>query len=83
MTAQLTSAEFPLKEYDGFSLPAGEYTALRLVIGDGAGRNWWCVVYPPLCTAAARPDPTRRPLPTPECRTTIWDLSRKKIQARC
>ena len=36
VTAQLTSAEFPLKEYDGFSLPAGEYTALRLVIGDGA-----------------------------------------------
>lgn len=46
VTAQLTSAEFPLKEYDGFSLPAGEYTALRLVIGDGAGQNWWCVVYP-------------------------------------
>mgnify|MGYP002619733791 CR=1 FL=1 len=45
--------EFPLKEYDGFSLPAGEYMALRLVIGEGEGRNWWCVVYPPLCTAAA------------------------------
>ena len=53
VTAQLTSAEFPLKEYDGFSLPAGEYMALRLVIGEGEGRNWWCVVYPPLCTAAA------------------------------
>ena len=53
VTAQLTSAEFPLKEYDGFSLPAGEYTALRLVIGEGEGQNWWCVVYPPLCTAAA------------------------------
>ena len=52
VTAQLTSAEFPLKEYDGFSLPAGEYTALRLVIGDGAGQNWWCVVYPPLCMAS-------------------------------
>ena len=51
--AELAETEFPLKEYDGFSLPAGEYTALRLVIGDGAGRNWWCVVYPPLCTAAA------------------------------
>ena len=51
--AQLTRAEFPLKEYDGFSLPAGEYMALRLVIGEGAGQNWWCVVYPPLCTAAA------------------------------
>lgn len=53
VTASLAQAEFPLKEYDGFSLPAGEYTALRLVIGDGAGQNWWCVVFPPLCTAAA------------------------------
>ena len=53
VTAQLASAEFPLKEYDGFSLPAGEYMALRLVIGEGEGQNWWCVVYPPLCTAVA------------------------------
>lgn len=53
VTARLEQTEFPLKEYDGFSLPAGEYTALRLVIGEGAGQNWWCVVYPPLCTAAA------------------------------
>ena len=52
VTAQLASTEFPLKEYDGFSLPAGEYMALRLVIGEGAGQNWWCVVYPPLCTTA-------------------------------
>ena len=53
VAASLGQAEFPLKEYDGFSLPAGEYTALRLVIGEGAGQNWWCVVFPPLCTAAA------------------------------
>lgn len=50
--AALEMAEFPLKEYDGFALPAGEYTALRVVIGEGAGRNWWCVVYPPLCAAS-------------------------------
>ncbi len=53
VTASLGQSEFPLKEYDGFSLPAGEYTALRLVIGEGEGQNWWCVVFPPLCTAAA------------------------------
>ena len=53
VSASLGQAEFPLKEYDGFSLPAGEYTALRLVIGDGAGQNWWCVVFPPLCAAAS------------------------------
>ena len=44
---------FPTKVYDGFTLPAGEYLALRVVIGKGAGQNWWCVVFPPLCTAAA------------------------------
>ena len=49
--AELAMTEFPMKEYDGFALPAGEYLALRVVIGEGAGRNWWCVVYPPLCTA--------------------------------
>ena len=53
VAASLGQAEFPMKEYDGFSLPAGEYTALRLVIGEGEGQNWWCVVFPPLCTAAA------------------------------
>lgn len=53
VTAQLERAEFPEKAYDGFSLPAGEYLALRVVIGEGHGRNWWCVVFPPLCTTAA------------------------------
>lgn len=52
-SARLEQTEFPTKEYDGFSLPAGEYLALRVVIGEGAGQNWWCVVFPPLCTAAA------------------------------
>lgn len=50
--AELAETEFPLKEYDGFALPAGRYPALRVIIGAGAGRNWWCVVYPPLCTTA-------------------------------
>ena len=40
---------FPTKEYTDFALPAGNYTALRVVIGEGAGRNWWCVVFPPHC----------------------------------
>lgn len=53
VTAQLTNTEFPTKVYDGFTLPAGEYLALRIVIGEGGGQNWWCVVFPPLCTAAS------------------------------
>ena len=53
VTARLERTEFPHKTYDGFALPAGEYTALRVVIGEGKGQNWWCVVFPPLCTTAA------------------------------
>lgn len=40
---------FPTKEYGNISLPAGEYTALDIKIGAAEGRNWWCVMYPPLC----------------------------------
>ena len=53
VTAELEETSFPTKDYDGFSLPAGEYLALRILIGEGAGQNWWCVVFPPLCTAAS------------------------------
>lgn len=53
VTARLEETEFPTKDYDGFRLPSGEYLALRIVIGEGAGHNWWCVVFPPLCTTAA------------------------------
>ena len=43
---------FPTKEYADFALPQGSYHALRIVIGEGEGRNWWCVVFPPLCLGA-------------------------------
>ena len=53
VTVNLENTDFPTKEYDGFTLPAGEYLALRVIIGEGKGQNWWCVVFPPLCTAAS------------------------------
>ena len=56
--AELVETSFPTKDYDGFSLPAGEYLALRVLIGEAAGQNWWCVVFPPLCTAAASDVPS-------------------------
>lgn len=43
------NAWFPTREYTDFSLPAGRYTALKITVGEGKGRNWWCVVFPPLC----------------------------------
>lgn len=41
--------EFPTKDYGDISLPAGFYDALRVEIGEAKGRNWWCVMFPPLC----------------------------------
>lgn len=40
---------FPERAYGGAVYPAGEYAALRVVLGEGAGQNWWCVLFPPLC----------------------------------
>lgn len=48
----LSREHYPTRNYPGFSLPAGEYLSLRVVIGEGEGKNWWCVVYPSLCSAA-------------------------------
>lgn len=44
---------FETREYGELILPAGEYTALKVVLGEGKGRNWWCVMFPPLCVPAA------------------------------
>ena len=49
VSVSLTEEAFPTREYDTFSLPAGVYKALRVVIGEGEGKNWWCVVFPQLC----------------------------------
>ena len=49
----LTEEYYPTREYDGFRLPAGNYTSLRILIGKAEGKNWWCVLYPELCTSAA------------------------------
>lgn len=40
---------FPTKEYANITLPAGNYDAVRVILGDARGQNWWCVMYPPLC----------------------------------
>ena len=53
--------EFPVKTYGAFTVPAGEYEAVRILLGEASGKNWWCVLFPPLCfidvnsTVAAQP----------------------------
>ena len=47
--------DFPKKQYKNMTLPAGEYYGVRIILGEGAGHNWWCVMYPPLCVADGAP----------------------------
>lgn len=49
--ASLCEVNFPVKTYGDYTFPAGNYEALRVVIGEGEGRNWWCVMYPNMCFA--------------------------------
>lgn len=53
VSVKLAEEYYPTRDYTDFSLPAGDYLGLRVTIGEGAGRNWWCVVFPPLCNEAA------------------------------
>ena len=46
---ELSRENFPDKSYGNITLPQGNYEAFRIIIGDGKGRNWWCVMFPPLC----------------------------------
>lgn len=49
VSVALGKSIFPVKMYNDITLPPGEYDALKVVIGDGEGKNWWCVMFPPLC----------------------------------
>ena len=51
--ATLTEEWYDTREYEDFTLPSGYYYSLRVIIGKGEGKNWWCVMYPPLCTDIA------------------------------
>ncbi|MBQ7906406.1 MAG: stage II sporulation protein R [Clostridia bacterium] len=53
VTIDVGTESYPTRHYAGFALPAGEYTSVRVLIGSGEGENWWCVLYPPLCTSTA------------------------------
>lgn len=53
VSAQLVEMEFDDRTYGNLTMPAGEYDALRITIGEAAGQNWWCVMYPSLCVPNA------------------------------
>ncbi len=49
----LTEEYFQTRSYENFTLPAGKYLAVKVILGNGNGHNWWCVMFPPLCLPAA------------------------------
>ena len=49
VSARITRTDFPEKSYGMYTFPAGEYEALQIVLGEGEGQNWWCVLYPNMC----------------------------------
>ena len=53
-TVSVDAEAFDTREYDTFTLPAGYYDALRITIGEGQGKNWWCVVFPSLCMGSSQ-----------------------------
>lgn len=57
---------YPTREYEGFTLPAGQYQSLRVILGEGKGHNWWCVVFPPLCVSAVEQNKALDAMSEPE-----------------
>mgnify|MGYP002624177331 CR=1 FL=1 len=55
VSVEIGRSFFPVRTYENdVTLPAGDYTAVKIVIGSGKGHNWWCVMFPPLCLPAAK-----------------------------
>ena len=52
-TVKLGKEDYPTRQYEDIRLPAGNYTSLRVMIGEAEGQNWWCVLFPPLCRGGA------------------------------
>ena len=64
---RLEQCYFPTKQYGDVSFPCGTYDAVRVLLGEGKGKNWWCVLYPPLCfsgvtSAGEMPDESKQEL---------------------
>lgn len=53
VSISIGNEEYPTKNYESCCFPAGEYLSLRVMIGEAAGQNWWCVLFPPMCVGAA------------------------------
>lgn len=55
-TVTITEEYYPRRQYEGISLPAGNYTSVKIELGEAEGQNWWCVLFPQVCTQTASAD---------------------------
>ncbi|MCL1881228.1 MAG: stage II sporulation protein R [Oscillospiraceae bacterium] len=67
ITTELVEMYFTTRRYGNITLPAGNYQALRIVIGSGEGDNWWCVMFPLLCVSAFTENPAHDVIEVPDC----------------
>ena len=80
VTAEVTNTYFPTRVYDNVTLPAGQYPAVRLLLGSGEGHNWWCVLFPPLCVSAATDKKTTADVLTPAEDTLVTGGDRYRVK---
>lgn len=64
--AEVVNDKFNTRVYENFTLPAGDYDAVRIIIGSGSGHNWWCVMFPALCLPSAEGNELQNELPDSE-----------------
>lgn len=80
VTAELTEMYFTTRVYENATFPAGRYHAVRISIGQAKGRNWWCVMYPPLCVSAATDKDSLQEVLPGEAYAVVEDSSRFVIR---
>ena len=80
--AQLCVERYPTRRYDGFALPAGDYISLKIILGNGAGHNWWCVVFPPLCMSSVENEDAFSALSDENAKLITYDGGEYKLKFR-
>ena len=70
--------EFPIRAYGGLVLPAGRYEAVRILLGEAEGKNWWCVLFPPLCFVSG----TQATAVTPQLAVADKNIPPDKVEFR-
>ena len=82
VSAKLCIEAYPTRKYDGFALPAGDYVSLQIILGEGIGHNWWCVVFPPLCTTSVQDEDALSGLTSESAKLITYEGSEYKFKFR-